>query len=357
MRILYLIKDFDFGGAENHVCDLANSMDELGNEVYVISRLGLQVSRLNKRVKFTSLKMSDYLLPAQVVYLCFFLAWHKIEIIHSHKRLAILQGSCAGKIMCIPVIATIHGRPKYDLRSWISRKYTDKFIFVSNRTFEANLHLSWIRKKSVLIQNGVKMLENNEVRDFFSICYISRIDSRHYLILSLLVKEVLPSLIKDFPGVTFNIIGDGEYMGDLIKDVRELNDHESREVCKIYGYVPEVKPQVQRSGILLGTGRAAMEALSCSVPVLSLNQKFMGRFVSRQNYEFYQLNNFVAISHAPPDPVKLGDLLKEYLEDPDYWQREAKILREYIGNNLSMEKISGDILNLYSQICKATYNS
>ena len=353
MRILYLIKDFDFGGAENHVCDLANALDELGNEVYVISRNGLQVSRLNKRVKFKSLRMSDYLLPAQVVYLCFFLVWHKIEIIHSHKRLAILLGSCAGQIMSVPVVATIHGRPKYDMRSWISRKYTDKLIFVSNRTFEANFHLSWISKKSVLIQNGVKMMENTEERDFFSMCYISRIDSRHYSILSLLVKKVLPSLLKDFPGITFNIIGDGEYMGNLIKDVREINNYESREVCKIHGYVPEVKPLVQRSAILMGTGRAAIEALSCAVPVLSLNQKFLGRFVSRQNYEFYQLNNFVAISHYPPDPLKLSDLLKEYFTDPEYWQHEAIILREFINSNLSIGKISGDILNMYRQLSKA----
>jgi glycosyltransferase involved in cell wall biosynthesis len=352
MHILYLIKDFDFGGAENHVCDLANAMDELGNAIYIIARKGSQSIRLNKNIRFIPMYMADVLIPFQVVYICFFLAKHKIDIIHSHKRLAIFLGSCAGKIMNVPVVATIHGRPKYDLRSWISRKYTDKLIFVSNRTFEANIHRAWISRKSVLIHNGVKMHENVKEKDCYSICYISRIDRRHYSIISLLVKDVFPSILKDFPGVTFNMIGDGEYMLKLEKEIRELNEHESREVCKIHGYVPEVGSLVQSSGLLLGTGRAAMEALSCSVPVLPLNQKFMGRFVCRQNYEFYEMNNFVAVSHEAPDPIKLCDLLREYLNNPGYWQQEAKILRGFIGSNLSIGKISGDIYNLYKQVYK-----
>jgi hypothetical protein len=46
MRVLYLIKSFDFGGAENHVLDLANSMTEIGNDVYLITRKGsLLISR------------------------------------------------------------------------------------------------------------------------------------------------------------------------------------------------------------------------------------------------------------------------------------------------------------------------
>jgi len=357
MRILYLIKDFDFGGAENHVCDLANAMDEHGHEVFIIAREGFQKYRLNKSIHFIPMRMSDKLIPLHVIYICNILSRHKIDIIHSHKRLAILLGSCCGNLMSIPVIATVHGRPKHDLRSRISRKYTDRIIFVSNKTLEANLHLAWIRKKSVLIQNGVKMIENSAERDYFSICYISRIDSRHCSIISLLIKEVLPSILKDFPEVTFNIIGDGGYMGNLRKEARELNERESREVCKIHGFIPEVKPFLQRSGILLGTGRAAIEALSCAVPVLSLNQKFMGGFISRQNYEFYQLNNFVAISHEAPDPVKLCDLLTDYFKNQEFWQQEAKILQGLINSNLSIEKISGDILNMYIQLCKAKYNS
>jgi hypothetical protein len=50
-------------------------------------------------------------------------------------------------------------------------------------------------------------------------------------------------------------------------------------------------------------------------------------------------------------------LLKEYFTDPEYWQHEAIILREFINSNLSIGKISGDILNMYRQLSKAKYNS
>ena len=38
MRILHLVRGFGFGGAENHVRDLANVLDEMGHEVFIMAR-------------------------------------------------------------------------------------------------------------------------------------------------------------------------------------------------------------------------------------------------------------------------------------------------------------------------------
>jgi len=53
-----------------------------------------------------------------------------------------------------------------------------------------------------------------------------------------------------------------------------------------------------------GVGRAAIQ-VSCAVQVISLNQEFMGHFVSKQNYPFFRHNNFVAANHKPPDAGRL----------------------------------------------------
>ena len=37
MRILHLVRIFGFGGAENHVRDLANVIDEMGHEVFIMA--------------------------------------------------------------------------------------------------------------------------------------------------------------------------------------------------------------------------------------------------------------------------------------------------------------------------------
>ena len=139
MRILYLIRDFNFGGAENHVSDLANSMQSAGHEIFILSRGGNQEGRLTGPVHFSVMKMSGWLMPFQLLILTRFLKRNKIEIIHAHKRYGILIGSIAGKLCGIPVVATIHGRPRHDLRSVFARKLTDRFIFVSKRTMDANI--------------------------------------------------------------------------------------------------------------------------------------------------------------------------------------------------------------------------
>jgi Glycosyltransferase len=352
MRILFLIKDFDFGGAENHVCDLANAMNELGNEVFIIARKGFQHTRLNTGVHFTSRKVSTILTPYQVVLICNFLQKHKIDVIHAHKRLAILQGCLAGKIMNIPVVATVHGRPKYDLRSGISKNFADKIIFVSKRTMEANRDGNEFIKKAVLIHNGVKIIENRDKRDYYSLCYISRHDKRHSSLISLLINDVLPDILKDFPEVSINIIGDGKYYKKLINEASILNTLYNREVCSMRGYIPEVKNIIRKSGLLLGVGRVAIEALSCSVPVLAVNNKFLGTIITESNYNAYQLNNFVPVGSDSPDPLRMKKLLADYFKNPVRYQEETMKLRGILIENLDIMKIASNTLLIYKEVAE-----
>jgi len=352
MRILFLIKDFDFGGAENHVCDLANAMNELGNEVFIIARKGFQRTRLNPGVHFASMKVSTVLTPFQVALICIFLKKHKIDVIHAHKRLAILQGCLAGRILNIPVVATVHGRPKYDLRSGISKRFTDKIIFVSKRTLDANRDGNEFIRKAVLIHNGVKIIENSDERDGNSLCYISRLDKRHSLMISLLINDVIPGILKDFPEVSLNIIGDGKYNKKLRKETAALNAIHKREVCSMHGYIPEVMNIIRKSGLLLGVGRVAIEALSCSVPVLAVNNKFLGTIITESNYYSYQLNNFVPVGSDAPDPIRMKQLLIDYFKNQVRYQEEAIRLRGILIENLNIRKIAADTLLIYKEVAE-----
>jgi len=130
-----------------------------------------------------------------------------------------------------------------------------------------------------------------------------------------------------------------------------LNREHNREVCRFHGYLNDVRPVVNRSGIVMGVGRVALEALSCSVPVISLNRMFLGQMITKENYEFYRLNNFVAIDHEKPDPEKLTGMLNDYMRDPVCWHNEAKEIRKSIEQDLSIEKITTDISNLYTETC------
>jgi glycosyltransferase involved in cell wall biosynthesis len=181
--------------------------------------------------------------------------------------------------------------------------------------------------------------------------YACRIDKKHASVISMLIKNVLPGIIRNFPDVTFEIIGDGKFLEDLRKEAGIVNRMNNREVCRFHGYLNDVRSVVNRSGIVMGVGRVALEALSCSVPVISLNRMFLGQMITKENYEFYRLNNFVAIDHEEPDPVKLTGLLNDYLSDPLYWHNEAAEIRKSVEQDLSIEKITTDLHNLYAETC------
>lgn len=351
MRLLYLIKSFDFGGAENHVKELANSMSDLGNDVFVVSEKGRQAQLLDSRIKFISLRLYDAFLPFQIIFLCYIIYRYRIDVIHAHKRLAILAAAFSGWIMNRSVVATVHGRPRYDMRSRLSRRLTDRVIFVNNTTYQANCNRRHFRNKSVLIHNGARKSVNDGLKNHYAMLYVCRIDRKHSEVISMIINEVIPQIIRRYPEVTFEIAGDGEFFNKLKEEAEAMNDKLERRVFIFHGLLDDVFPVVNRSGIVMGVGRVALEALSCSVPVISLNRKFMGEMISRNNFEFYRQNNFVAIGHHEPDPVVLTGILDEYLRDPLFWHNETRELHKIVENNLSIEKVAAEIFRLYSQAC------
>ncbi len=350
MRILYLVKSFNYGGAENHVLDLANSMTLRGNEVYILTRKGRLIERLNNEVTIEDLKMSDLLFPLVLFRICRFIRNNRIEIIHAHQRLPILFASLAGKIMKIPVVVTVHGQPRIDLRSPFSRSIPDRIIFVSRRLLNKEGSYREVGGKALFIQNGVEAGDPASEWDRASLCYVSRIDRKHSSVIGMMIREVMPELIKSFPDVCFHVLGDGEYIGELRQYAGKFNSEAGREACVIHGYVKDIKPVIGRSGLVLGVGRVAIESLAVGVPVLSVNSEFLGDFITHENYSFFKANNFVAAGNETPDPSRLSELVLSYLRNPVTFREEASLVRENIINDFGIMKITGQIMDVYRQL-------
>ena len=350
MRILHLVKKFDFGGAENHVRDLANVMEEMGNEVFVIARKGKQNDLLNAGVNFITLSMFDCLIFFQVPYIVNLIRKNNIQVLHAHQRLPVLFASLAGKIAGIPVVATIHGQTEHDLRSKFARVIPDKFIYVRQSTFKESIRYGIPENKSVFIQNGVSITRTSEKRDFNSICYISRIDKRHASVISLIIKKVIVPVSSLYPEIKFNIVGDGSSLADLRQEAENINKQLGREAVIIHGYVSDVKKIVNESGLILGVGRVAIESLACGVPVLSVNYKCMGELVSVKNYAFFRINNFVSLGSPPPDEASLIDALESYFGNIPFWQEEAVEIQKEIEKDFDILRIGKEITDLYSEV-------
>lgn len=347
MRILHLVKSFSFGGAENHVRELANTMDGLGNNVFVMSKRGQQETMLNKGIKFISLRMKDHMIIFLVLYVIYIILKHKIEVIHAHQRLPVLISSIAGKLTGIPVIVTVHGQTKYDLRSRISKKNPARFIFVRKCSYDQSDTLGIRRNRTVMIQNGVAVSKSDTKKDCSSLCYISRIDKRHSSVILMIIKRVIEPISINYPHVTFNIVGDGEYLSDLRKEAKLINDKLNREVVLIHGYVDDVKKIINKSGLVMGVGRVAIESLSCGVPVMSINKKYFGGLVTYENYPFFKENNFVSLGSKGPEAEGLLIALKEYLKNQDFWHTESGLLQKRVDEDFNIIKITSEITDIY----------
>ena len=352
MRILHLVRIFGFGGAENHVRDLANVMDELGHDVFVMARSGKQNILLNKGVKFINIRMKDFLAPFQILYVARFVRQHRIDVIHAHQRLPVFIGTIAGKIAGIPVVVTVHGQTQHDVRSPLTRKAIDKFIFVRQTTFDEAGGYGIPSGKCTIIQNGVRIIDCKSERDYNSLCYISRIDKRHSLVISMLMNKVLKPVSDQYPGMKFNIVGDGDHLSEIRKEADSINRQLGRTAIIVHGYMQDASEIIRKSGLVIGVGRVAIETLACGVPVLSVNHKYFGGLVSRTNYAFFRKNNFVAYGKEPPDERKLLAEVEDYFSNINQWQEEAAFLQKKVDEDFNILKITKSITDLYSELIK-----
>ena len=347
MTVLLLIKRFDFGGAENHVRDLANNLSKRGHNVILVGVKGRQEKELLPEVKYIKLKLRDVLLPIHIAVISFLILYYKVNVIHSHQRLAILIGCLAGFLTCRRVISTVHGRSKYDLKHIMSRRLTNKIIFVSKTVLKQASKRYNLNQKAVFIPNGVKTSQIRVSPKPYRICYVSKINSKHFDFLKLLMTSVLTVLKQKYPDLEFWVVGDGKKANELRELADSLNSKFSSIFCTVIGYKPSVQSYYQDASLVIGVGRAAIEASAAGLPVLSANHNRVGGIVTTENYETFKYNNFIDVSASAPSTDKLKNNIEEFFSYQSEWQKESRLLANQIQKDFSLDKIVEKTVSLY----------
>mgnify|MGYP000527779592 CR=1 FL=1 len=350
MRILQLVTRFDFGGAENHVRELCNELVANNHQVILVSRNGRQKELLDNRVIFIPIPslVSNFIL-AQAILIVYLNVRHKIDVIHAHQRLPIITACLAGFISRVPVVATVHGRVRHDLRSVIARKFASKIIFVSNQVLTISRHFESIKHKSVVIPNGIPIPQKFPKIESFTIGYFSRIDERHFEVIKNLVLAV-EKFTNDYPNIKLLLIGDGKEVEKLKLMIHDSNLRLNDNVIQYRGFVENLEDWSSFPELVFGVGRVAIEALARGANVLSVNYKRMGEIISLSNYGQYALNNFVNISGIPPTSEKMYSQLKLYYQKRNEYRAETPALALKIENDFSISKTTQSIVEVYSTV-------
>ncbi len=348
MTILLIIKRFDFGGAECHVTELANQLAEQGHKVILLGGTGRQTNKLSKKVVYKRVLLRDYLIPYNLFQLISIIKKFNVDVIHAHQRLPILISSVAGYLTNKKVIATVHGRTKYDLKHYLSRKIPEKIIFVNKKILEISEKRYKLGYKSVYIPNGIKINDVMCEPEPYRLCYVSKINKAHLSFLKLMILKVMPAIIQKYPEIEFVIFGDGKNKNKLYDYVRQANLPAKN--LHIDGYTSSTINAAKNASLIMGVGRVAIEAASVGAPVLSVNGKRLTGIVNTKKYEKIKNTNFICSDAPPPNEQSLVELIEEFFSKKEIWEAEAKEISEYIKKDFALEKIIQETSSLYKEV-------
>jgi len=351
MRILILIRRFDFGGSENHVRDLANGLAERGHCVVVMGGRGRQGMLLHPGVRFYGVNLSKLFLPFSLLYVGLFCRLHGFDVIHAHQPSAIRIACILGKLACVPVIATIHSTTGKELKSGFTRKTPKRLVYVSRQIMECSDRHYNLNGKCRFIPNGVRLSPILMPGRRRRIVYCSRLDKIHGILLKLLIESILPRLKNVYADLEFEIIGDGIKIREIEALASKINDSLGEGAVIVSGY-KESLCSLAEGGVVIGVGRVAMEALSMGVPVIAVNSLRQGPLVSSENYEHLRQTNFVDINAFPPTEESLFDLISQVLVDYDAVFNRSINLRDNVNTDFSMNAVLERTLFEYREVIR-----
>lgn len=347
LNILLITKNFHMGGAEVHVCDLANQLAESGHHVVLISNAGGQTEHLVPQVKHHALKVNDINYLKNLFFIKKIIKEQQIDIVHGHQRLGISLAIMASKLTGTPNVATIHGQLKYDIRSFFIRRWVQQLICVRSNTYEQTKKYPKLHQNSSLILNGVRPYPISKNKEPFTLMYGSRIDKRHFAVLTMLINDVLPELYQQNNDIKLLVFGEGKFSSELKELIEQTNSSLGNQLIDFRGYTPQLGLEYQQAGLALACARSAMDALCNNTAVLPVNIHNLGDPITTENFSALMANNFEPTTFPAPTAQDLIQQISKYLKNPAYYQHQMELLQLDISNNLTLQGSIDKTLKLY----------
>lgn len=354
MRVLLAIRQFDFGGAECHVRDLANALVGRGHDVWVVAPWGRQVRLLDPAVRHVPLVFSSVWHPLQAARLARMIARERIDVIHAHQRLATLTSILAGQFASRPVVATLHGQLQHDLTDWPGAStLLSRLIVIS--PFFADLvsrHEPALARKTVCIPNGVRVSRQMTLRDpsRLVVAFASRLTSPLNPLLHNLVNTVA-GIAREFPALELRVFGDGPAHASLRGHASDVNVVAGRPVVHVAGYRDDLPAELARASLVLGVGRVAIEALAQGVPVLPVNRHYVGAPVSLDSFSCLAATNFVPQLAPAPTRATLGHAIPDALRRHDDLTSVTRAhLQPNIARDHDLENVVERVERVYGEV-------
>ncbi len=354
LNVLLLVKRFQFGGAENHVCELANALSDHGHRVWLITGPGFQSDRLHPSVVHTVVRFADWKLIFHFFSLLKLIRSERIDIVHSHQRFPIFLGTLVAKWCKIPIVATVHGIWLTDLRTGFVRHHINKIIAIRESCYKNLKDSPALRSKVVMIPNGINIpklpVTRKSNREGFRLFYVSRIDLHHAQLLKFILSEVWPQFICSHPDSIFYIIGEGSRYDQITQYWKAEKFNSYRDSVHFEGYCCDVPKIYPKADLVMGVGRVAIESLIYGVPLLSIKYNHLGPIVTRANLKKMQYANFVDLDAFAPTKSDMLLELNEFIANREFYENETAALKQIMHLEYNQDLIVNRIVEVYREV-------
>ena len=359
MKVLMLISSLDVGGAETHVLELSRGLAGLGAQVTVASGGGRFATELEREgIEHLTLPLGSkdpFRIARSYIALRSFIRREGIEIIHAHSRVAAYIAERLSAAEGIPFITTVHAR--FDcspIKKYMSR-WGYYVIAVSEDLGEYLRSVYGVSSERIcVIPNGIDTLrfKPNEGGVGSRVLFVSRLDSDSsegaYCLCR--IAERLADRYKD---LRVDIIGGGEEYYRLRAVGEDINRRAGRELVRCLGARGDVEKYMADCDLFVGVSRAALEAMSCGVPVvLAGNEGFLGE-ISEDNLALAEQSNFCCRGLGGIDDEKMLSAVSSILGMSAAERAErGELLRSYVLSNHGAKDMAQRTRGIYESVLR-----
>ena len=366
-KILYIIRQADFGGGETHLKNIFDSIDKkLFLPILVSLRSGFlsDFAKANG-IKFYLLSNNKFSFLHNIWELTKLIKQEKINLIHAH-------GTKGAALILIPallnhkkIIYTVHAwsfhpnlsKLKYEFRKLIERiicSLAYKIIFVSKSDFDSASFISPAKK--VLIRNGVDTLKFYPNKDFdfreklgyqkndFVIGYFTRFThQKNPFFMIELIKELNRNNQTKSKAFKLLMIGNGELREKIFLEVQKNNLTDNVKIFpptfEIEKYLNVIDCYVLPS-FWEGMPYGVLEAMSCGLPVVVSNIPNMKEIIENEENGFCE--NLIVENFAKR--------ILQLAEDEKLYVKISLNARWTVEQNFNIDKQMEEIYKIYEKL-------
>ncbi|MBC7923281.1 MAG: glycosyltransferase [Ferruginibacter sp.] len=358
MNILHLLSQAEVTGAETYAATLANDQVRQGHAVTVVS----DTFRTPTQATFIAQPISNRRYGQRlrnVLFLRKFIRQNRIDLVHAHSRAASWVSYFARLGTNVPLVATVHGRQHLHASVRSLDIYGDRVITVCE---DLKTHLVREVKmdaaKVTVIPNGVdfsainprtvpsRMENSANINRVLSL--VGRTSGPKGERTGQVIRQALRPLLQTFPDLNVHVVGGApEKLGPaVLAEIESLNrDFENRIHCP--GFITPLPAHLAASGLIVASGRVAIDALWLGKPLLAFGESQYHGLVTSENLAAAVASNFgdvlPTLPVPEPDYARIGrDIHGFFTGRPPLFSARKTVEQRY-----DIRKVADAVMDVY----------